>query len=194
MKPRAGGTLMVQGEDDAWYFVQIESSEYVLLSTRAGARLHSAAHLEFVKIDDDGTSVFKAVKDAEVLSLIFNLGPPARGEHQGPFGSAAQCFAAGSGCPVAQHCSAQMEAKKAAWPERIAAQRDAETKAKAAKAEKEARLTLTPTLTLTLTLTLALALALTLSLSLTPTLTLTRWPRWRARRRSRSCGTRSRCG
>ena len=135
VKLRAGGTLMTQGEDGEWRFVQITTGEYVLLSTPAGVRLHCAAHLEFVKTVD-GVTTFRAVK-GDVLSLIVNLGP-ASPDHQGSFVEAAESFARGEGCTPPQRCGDQLAAKDAAWPQIMKAQREATEAAAAAKAGKEA--------------------------------------------------------
>ena len=136
-KPRTGGTLLTQGEDGKWRFVNITSSEFVLLPTSTGARLHSAAHLQFVKTNADGKWIFKAVTDVPVWSLILNMGHPSRGEHQGPFIEEALRFARGEGCPEAQP-SGLMDEKVAAWPGLMQAQRDAAAAA-AARAAKDAR-------------------------------------------------------
>ena len=114
-KPGTGGTLMTQGEDGEWRFVNIKSSQFVLLPTRTGARLHSAAHLRLLKIDN-GKHHFEAVTSVPVWSLILNLGHPSRGVHEGSFVEAALRFARGQGCPRAQHSADQMAQKVAAWP------------------------------------------------------------------------------
>ena len=135
VKLRAGGTLMTQGEDGEWRFVQITTGEYVLLSTTAGVRLHCAAHLEFVKTED-GVTTFRAVK-GDVLSLIVNLGP-ASPDHQGSFVEAAESFARGEGCTPPQRCGVELAAKDAAWPQIMKAQREAAEAAAAARVETEA--------------------------------------------------------
>ena len=58
MKPQ-GGSLLVEGVDGIWRFVNIDPSEWVFLSTWQGARLHCAARLEFVKELACGTHVFR---------------------------------------------------------------------------------------------------------------------------------------
>ena len=202
MKPRAGGTLMTQGDDGQWRFVALTPKEYVLLSTKAGARLHCAAHLELVEIEDDGRHVFRAAtENAAALSIIMNLGSTSRGEqHQGSFVDAAQRFASGAECPEPRHCSVELAEKADAWPKLMDALRDAAARAAARAAEdekaKEARAveraaeqahpnpnpipnanpnpnpTLTPTRTRTRTLTLTLIPTLTLTLTLPQTLAL----------------------
>ena len=136
----AGGTLMTQGEDGKWRFVQLTAEDYVLLSTTAGVRLHCAAHLEFVETVD-GITTFRAVK-GDVLSLIINLGPLST-DHQGSFIEAAESFACGDGCTPPERCGVQLAEKDAAWPEIMEAQRKAaEARAAAEEGtaeEKEAR-------------------------------------------------------
>ena len=95
VKPGAGGSLLTQGEDGKWRFVQITSKEYVLLPTTTGARLHCAACLVLVGQDTDGTLIFQAVNEQEVLSIIINIGPPGRGENPTSFLEEATAFAEG---------------------------------------------------------------------------------------------------
>ena len=136
----AGGTLMTQGEDGKWRFVQLTAEDYVLLSTTAGVRLHCAAHLEFVETVD-GITTFRAIK-GDVLSLIINLGPLST-DHQGSFIEAAESFACGEGCTPPERCGVKLAEKDAAWPEIMKAQREAaEARAAAEEGtaeEKEAR-------------------------------------------------------
>ena len=149
MKPLTGGTLLTQGVDSIWRFVQITSMEYVLLSTTAGARLHSAARFVLVEELDDGTLIFEAAGDERVLSIVINIGPPGRGEDPAPFLEAARGFAGGYAEGSAppedlpppptrlQRSGHQWAAKVAAWKELMAAEHaNAEVKAAAKAATK----------------------------------------------------------
>ena len=150
MKPLTGGTLLTQGADGIWRFVQITSKEYVLLSTTAGARLHSAARLIFVEELADGTLIFEAAGDVRVLSIIINIGPPGRGKNPTSFLEAARGFARGyaEGCAPPedllppptrlQYHGHRWVAKAAAWEELMAAEHATAAVKAAAKAAAKA--------------------------------------------------------
>jgi len=170
VKPGACGTLLTQGEDGKWRFIQITSKEYVLLPTTTGARLHCAARLVLVGQDTDGTLIFEAVNE-QVLSIIINIGPPGRGENPTSFLEEATGFAEGYPEGVGPvrpplpslQLSAREKAKKVrAWealmaPERAELAMTAAAK-REAEAEKEVRHTRTRTQTQTRTRTLTLTI------------------------------------
>ena len=132
VKPGAGGTLLTQGEDAKWRFVQITHKEFVLLPTTTGARLHCAARLVLVGEDTDGTLIFEAAGDARVLSIVMNIGPPERGENPSSFLEQATGFAEGypegvgpvrPPLPSVQLRAREMAKKARAWDARMAPER-----------------------------------------------------------------------
>ena len=175
VKPGAGGTLLTQGEDAKWRFVQITHKEFVLLPTTTGARLHCAARLVLVGEAADGTLIFEAAGDTRVLSIIMNIGPPERGENPSSFLEQATGFAEGypegvgpvrPPLPSVQLRAREKTKKARAWEARMAPER--------AALAMGAKVRHTRTRTRTLTLSSARrdgasrALTLTLTLALTP--------------------------